>query len=189
MPGLYRINENMELVLTQVIKDISGASDVMWGMQGAFVEDTAGVIPKFKDFISLSIISGPTPLSGIEYTPVPGQTGIFRLSRNHEFTLSVNLYTNNAHLYKIAKIPMLIRSESYRNRLRAVGLGLMRESNTTDLSEFDETRFNLRSHIDLIFSYIEIEENVNVGEIESYHATGTLGDNNIVVDVNKSQSP
>jgi len=54
-----------------------------------------------------------------------------------------------------------------------------------DLSELDETRFNLRSHIDLIFSYILIESGVNLGEIEKFEATGTLGTKAVEIKVHK----
>ena len=188
MAGLYRINEAMELELTQIIKDISGAEEVMWDKQDAFVEDTASVQPALKDFVVLSIPSGPTPVTGSDYTKGDG-AGDFNISMQYRFTLSINLYTNNAHLYKISRLPLLIREESVKQRLKSVGLGFMIESDPQDLSIFDETRYNLRSHIDLIFSYIEVENNINLGEIETYEATGMLGDQNVDIYVNKFIEP
>lgn len=188
MAGLYRINEAMELELTQIIKDISGAEEVMWDKQGAFVEDTAAVQPSLKDFVVLDIVSGPTPITGSDYSEAEG-VGEFNLAMQYNFTLSINLYTNNAHLYKISRIPLLIREESIKQRLKSVGLGFLIESDPQDLSIFDETRYNLRSHIDLIFSYIEVENNINLGEIETYEATGMLGDQNVDIYVNKFVEP
>lgn len=189
MAGLYRINEAMELELTQIIKDISGAEEAMWDKQDAFVDDTASVQPALKDFVILNISSGPTPVTGADYCKSPTGVGEFAISMQYRFTLSINLYTNNAHLFKISRIPLLIREESIKNRLKSVGLGFMIESDPQDLSIFDETRYNLRSHIDLIFSYIETENNINLGEIETYEATGLLGDQNVDIYVNKFIEP
>ncbi len=185
MSGLYRINEAAELEITKIIKEIVNAEEAMWDMQDAFVEDTASVKPKYKDFVALQIIAGPEPTQGLSYSPVAGKKGAFDLSMAYQFTLSVNIYTNNAHLLKAAKLPMLLRSEAYKNKLKAVGLGLWDASNVTDLSVFDETRYNLRSHVDLIFSYISVESNVVIGEIEEFEATGTIGDHTIDIDVHK----
>lgn len=185
----YSINETMEDELVEIIKEITGAESVYWVYQNAFVEDTAGVKPSEKDFITLKIIAGPTPISGVESTASGNNPGNFNLSAGFNFTVSVNLYTNNAHLFKIAKISMLMRSEKYQIKMKAVGLGFMDDTDPQDLSEFDETRFNLRSHIDLLFSYIETENNVNEGQIDSFEATGDLGDNAVEIKVNKNVSP
>ena len=67
-----------------------------------------------------------------------------------------------------------------------MGLGFWESANPTDLSELDQTRYNLRSHIDIIFSYISVENNINVGEIERFQATGILGDINVSIDVDKN---
>ncbi len=73
--------------------------------------------------------------------------------------------------------------------MKNVGLGFMDDTSPQDLSEFDETRYNLRSHIDLLFSYIETENNVNEGQIDTFEATGTLGDIPVEIKVNKNVSP
>lgn len=185
--GLFRIDEAMEDEIVSVLKDLTGAANVAWDKQGAFVADDAPVKPD-KDFIFLDIASGPNEISsGFEYTPVPGEVGLFNVSKAYTFTLSVNFYTNNAHLFKIARISTLLRVEEFKNRLKNVGVGLLDTSDVSDLSEFDETRYNLRSHMDIVFSYIAVESNVAVGEIERFKATGTLGNNNVTIDVQKPE--
>jgi len=187
MGDKYRLDPVMEGELSLVVKDITGSAEVMWDMQDAFVSDTASVKPKNKDFAVLSFVSGPTGRGGIEYIASEETAGLFDVAMAFNFTISVNIYTNNAHLLKALKLSQLLRIESYRKRLKAVGLSFLGEGAVSDFSEFDETRYNLRSHIDLFFSYISIEKDVNIGSIEFFEANGSLGDNASRVRVHKTK--
>jgi len=188
MPDLYRFDKVAEDSIVAVLKDITGTETVMWDKQDAFVSDTASVKPTNKDFITLSFLSGLTPTSELEYTPSTlGGVGLFDMSMAYRFTISVNLYTNNAHMFKVAKIQAHMRSEKNTIVLKTAGLGYMGSSTISDFSEFEETRYNLRAHIDLSFSYIFSEKGINLGEIEQVSATGTLGNNNVSVNINKNK--
>jgi len=182
---LYRIDPVMEKELTLIVKEITGSEEALWRMQDAFVSDTASEQPKYKDFAVLGFVSGPNGSGGVEYTPSKTTTGLFDMSMRFLFTISVNVYTNNAHLLKVIKLAKFLREESYRKRLKKVGLSLLNTSEGSDFSEFDETRHNLRSHIDIFFSYISVEKDVNIGSIEHFEAKGTLGGNASKVGVHK----
>ena len=187
MGDKYRIDPVMEEELTQIIKEIVGAEEVMWDKQDAYVDDIAAVKPELKDFVVLSFLSGPAMDGYPEYTPAEsGEVGMFDTSSRFLFTISTNVYTNEAHLLKIMKIASALKTYPYLNRMRKVGLNLLNTGGEGDFSKFDETRFNLRSHIDLYFSYISVEKDINLGSIEYFEASGKLGNIDSEVKVHKN---
>jgi len=139
-------------------------------------------------FIVLDVVSGPEPQGYPSKRPAAsGLPGMFDITQPYDVTISVNVYANNAHLATTSKIAMMIRSEPYTSRMAAKGFGCIDKGVILDNSDFDETRFNLRAHIDLIFTYISLESDINIGEINHVRANGTLGDIDVPIDVHKNR--
>lgn len=154
MNNQYRFSEAIEDALWKFVSDTTGKTTI-WDKQDVYGVNKAK--RPTPPFVTLNIISGPTPVGYADFIYKSGDKYTERIRK--KFTLSVNVYALNNHMGIATSIWTALQDENVLLGLRRSGISYWPNNDgVRDISQLLETGHELRANIDLVFSYCEVTE-------------------------------
>lgn len=157
---MARFNSTFENALIAWVKAALGSSfTVFWDKQDF---PTPSIPYATIGYLSAGNIENLTP-DKINNNDVAKTTTLLTYET---LTISVNVFDNsNDYLNKISKLKRSFFDSVINNNLNKAGLYYRNASNTTDLSELQETSYEFRAQADFVFAYTNSSTETDSGYI------------------------
>ena len=182
-----RINSVIDKALTDwITSQVSSkyGATVIWSKQTA--EGSLFGTRVESPFVVLSILN-IHELQGSTNEMPTDELGVFNYSWVTEFTLQLNIFTQDKHLEIAEWIKGSLKMPTVQESLRSAGLSVMEYMPTNDLSAILNDKYELRSQFDIRFNYI-MEREDNPSEITKVHIEGEIDNLEVNISLDKESN-
>lgn len=163
----YRLDETMELAIYNWITAASGINFI-WDKQDISGSGDA-IRPDFP-YGTLDILNiGNDGEAAQKYKELDTYTYQFKKI----FTLSIDVFTKNAHFEIMSNILDSLELASFLVTLQNAGIAVWGNSDPLDLSALEDTAHVLRAHTDIFMAYGKDKDDVS-GEIQKVNIEGAI---------------
>jgi len=161
------ISTEVDTALVTWIKTVLPATlnKILWEKasgQGARIADEPS-----QPYVTLSILVGPANVDGADMTKT-GAVGNYKLSIVKEITLSIKYISDEDYLDGMSKLASSLENPIHLAQLRDdADIGVMEIMPVNDISELEDTKFKLRSQMDVRMTYLWTDDEVAIGQFDT----------------------
>jgi len=142
-------DETIENAIYTWVYSVLGITTI-WSYQDRDVSAPSVKRPSLP-FVLLNVLSGPYDDGGVDKTHK--STDTWEIDYKQAVTISINIYSNDSHMYYATKLIRSLSKETVLSVLRDAGLVYRSSKSPSDLSFLSEDQFELRAGLEVVFAF------------------------------------